>query len=86
MGYYITEHLSYSMQSIANKLNLPYDPSMLGHLNATSRDQSVSAHIKDIFIENNQLEFAIYNYALKKIPLDNFILPSKKKNSLKNAV
>jgi len=62
----IAEHLNDSMKKIAYKLGLPYDSTLLGHYNATERNQEVPKKIRDVFIENNQLEFAVYNYALKK--------------------
>lgn len=62
----ITEHLDESLRRISRKLDMPYDSSLLGHHNATERDQEVSADIKNIFMENNPLEFEVYNYALQK--------------------
>jgi len=62
----ITEYLNTSMQKIANKLNFPYNPKLLGHHNATERDQEIPSDFRDIFIEKNPLEFAVYDYALKK--------------------
>ncbi len=62
----ITEHLRDSMKWIAHKLGMSYNDAMLGHHNATERDQEVPRYLKEIFIENNQLEFDVYNYALMK--------------------
>lgn len=62
----ITEYLGESMKRIASKLNLPYDSALLGHYNVTERDQEVPDQLRDMFIENNQLEFAVYDYALEK--------------------
>jgi hypothetical protein len=62
----ITEYLHESMKRIAGKLKLPFDATLIGHRNATERDQEVSVHLKDIFIENNQLEFKVYAFALQR--------------------
>jgi len=35
-------------------------------INATERDEEVPQQLRDIFAENNQLEFAVYNYVLKR--------------------
>lgn len=62
----ITEYLDESMKRISAKLKLSYDSEWLGHHNVTERDQEVSNELRDISIENNQLEFAVYDYALEK--------------------
>ena len=62
----ITEYLDESMKRIANKLSMPYGHALLGYYNATERNQEVPDHLRGIFIEKNQLEFAVYNYALEK--------------------
>ena len=62
----ITERLSDSMKWIAYKLNMSFDEGLLGHHNATERDQIVPGYVRDLFIENNQLEFDVYNYALER--------------------
>ncbi|MCG6940695.1 MAG: hypothetical protein LJE69_05535 [Thiohalocapsa sp.] len=62
----ITEHLRTSMRWIAHKLGMPYDDALLGHHNATDRNQEVPVYLRDLFIEKNRLEFDVYNYALKK--------------------
>lgn len=62
----ITECLRDSMNWIAYKLGMPYNDAILGHYNATERDQDIPCHLKELFIEKNKLEFDVYNYALKK--------------------
>lgn len=62
----ITERLRDSMKWIAHKLGMLYNDSILGHHNATERDQEIPDHLKELYIENNQLEFEVYNYALEK--------------------
>ncbi len=62
----ITEHLYESMKRIAHKLNFHYDEKMIGHYNATERDQEVFGYLRDIFIENHQLEFTVYDYVLQR--------------------
>jgi hypothetical protein len=62
----ITEHLRTSLRWIACKLGMSYDDTLLGHYNTTTRDQTIPSHIKDLFMEKNQLEFEVYNYALEK--------------------
>ena len=62
----ITEHLRNSIRWIAYKLNMHYDEALLDHHNATERDQHVPDYLRDLFIENNQLEFDVYNYALER--------------------
>ena len=54
------------MKRIASKLNLPYDSALLGNYNITERDQEVPGELRDIFIVNNQLDFAMYDYVLGK--------------------
>lgn len=58
----ITEHLDSSMRRISEKLCMPYDPSLLGRLNVTKRDTPPPNDLKDMFIENNPLEYAVYEY------------------------
>lgn len=62
----ITEHLSESMRRIARKLEQPYDPTLLGHHNATERDQEVPSQLRERFVESNPLEFELYGYVLRR--------------------
>jgi hypothetical protein len=62
----VSEYLHESMRRIGEKLGMNYDPTMLGHLNATERDQSVSVELRNEFIDAHPLRYAIYNYALSK--------------------
>lgn len=58
----VYEELDLSMTHIAKALDKPYLSEMLERINATGRDQFISDQLKDIFIENNQLEYTVYNY------------------------
>jgi hypothetical protein len=58
----ITEQLDESMKRIALKLNRPYASNKLGHFNAAERDQRVPYDLKEKFIENRPLEYAVYDY------------------------
>jgi hypothetical protein len=62
----IAERLEASMQRIANKLGMPFDTTTLGYLNVSERNQEVAGHLRDIFVDNNQLEYAVYNYVKNK--------------------
>ncbi|MBN0989834.1 hypothetical protein [Amphritea pacifica] len=63
----VTEHLDESMARIANKIHKEYQPGTLLHLNATERDQSmIPADLKEEFMANKQLDYAIYNYVRAK--------------------
>ncbi|NLU39527.1 MAG: sulfotransferase family 2 domain-containing protein [Bacteroidales bacterium] len=62
----LVEFFEESFIKISEKLNMPFNKSMLCHLNETTRNHEISKELKDIFIANNQLEYAIYNYILNK--------------------
>ena len=62
----ITEHLDESMQRIASKLNYYYKPGSLPTLNATQRDQRIPKQLREKYIEERQLDYAVYNYVLAK--------------------
>ena len=62
----VTEYLRSSMKWIAYKIGMQYDDELFGYHNKTERVQEVPDYLKDIFIENNQLEFVIYNYVFEK--------------------
>lgn len=62
----ITEFLDESMRRIAKKLNQQYDSESLDRLNVTERNQRVPYELREEFMENNPLEFAVYNYAFRK--------------------
>lgn len=63
----IMENLNGSLQSIAHKLNKPFSPSALEHLNATERSETVPDAVRDQFIENNALEYTVYHYAKDRL-------------------
>ncbi len=60
------ETLHDSVHRIARKLGMPFEPKMLGHLNATERNESVPASLRDLFVEKNELEYAVYNYVVER--------------------
>lgn len=62
----IMERLEESMKWIAHKLSMPYVAALLGHHNATDRNQEVQSHLRDLFSERNQLQFDVYNYAVER--------------------
>jgi hypothetical protein len=62
----ITERLGDSMAWIARKLGKTYDPSMLEHRNRGDGKQRPADDLREIFMENNPLEFAVYHYALER--------------------
>ncbi len=62
----VTKHLRNSMKWIAYKIGMQYEDELFGYHNTTERDQEVPNYLKDIFIENNQLEFDVYNYVFEK--------------------
>ena len=61
-----TEQLSESLRRMAQKLGKPFDEKDLGHLNVTARDEEVPGHLRDKFIERNQLEYMVYDYAFSR--------------------
>ncbi|RLA47891.1 MAG: hypothetical protein DRQ97_05235 [Gammaproteobacteria bacterium] len=62
----ITERLSESMKWIAYKLNFHYDETLLEHSNATERNEKIPGDLREKFVEKNQLEFNVYDYALQR--------------------
>ena len=62
----VTEHLTESMRRIAAKLERPFDPEMLGHQNATARDQEVPRGAREEFVARHPLQYAVYEYVLSK--------------------
>jgi hypothetical protein len=59
----ITEMLEKSMKRIAGKLGLQFEPSQVPRLNVTPRTKTFSTASKERFIENHQLEYAVYRCA-----------------------
>jgi len=58
----IIENIEISMERIAVKLQKTYCAEMLERMNASNKDQLVTDDLRNIFIENNQLEYTVYNY------------------------
>ena len=58
----IMEDLEASMQRIAQKLHKPLDQKKIEHINATERSEAASEALRYLFIENNELEYTVYNY------------------------
>ena len=59
----ITEDLQASVDVLAGKLGFPSVKAV--RLNISERNEKVSEEIKEEFISNNQLEYAIYHWAVK---------------------
>lgn len=63
----IIERLDDSMARIASRLGKTYRPESMRRLNTTDRDQRlVTEDMRQEFVENNPLEYAIYNYVRAK--------------------
>jgi hypothetical protein len=60
----IVEDLNVSINMMAKHLGFP--PVKIGHLNVSERDEEPSKGVKEEFINNNQPEYAVYNYVLTK--------------------
>lgn len=58
----ITEDLPKSLKMIALKLGKEFDPTKLGVINATERDQPLPDSYRDQFYEKHKLEYALYEY------------------------
>ncbi len=61
----ITEKLNESLNRIANKIGFVYSNNV-SELNKTERSEQIPLEFKEKFIELNQLEYEVYNYALQK--------------------
>lgn len=62
----ITEKLDETMCRIASSLGKKYQSGMLGHYNATERDEAIPDGLRDAFEEKNPLEFEVYRYAVEE--------------------
>lgn len=60
----IVEDLQTSIDVLANKLGSP--PTKIEHLNRSTHNETVSEKVRNEFINNNQLEYLIYNYILSE--------------------
>ena len=61
-----TEQLTESFHRIARKLGMPFEPTMLRHLNATRRSEDAPSELRDLFAEKFELEYAVYDYAIER--------------------
>ena len=59
----ILEDIQVSVNILAKKLNFP--KVITDHVNISKRDEQVAEEIKEEFVRNHYLEYAIYNYALR---------------------
>lgn len=59
----VTEYLPESLQRIAVRLGVDFDPAMLKTLNVSRRDQQVPEEARARFAETYPLEQAVYDYA-----------------------
>ena len=57
----VAEYLQQSVNSLAQKLD--FKPVNLQVKNASEWNESIPAEVREEFIENNQLEYAVYEYA-----------------------
>jgi hypothetical protein len=62
----IAEQLDPSMTRIAAKLGFRYDRNGLGPANTTPRDQAAPDDLREVFAENNRLEFEVYKYVRQR--------------------
>lgn len=60
----VVEDIQTSMDVLANKLHFP--PQKIGRFNPSERNEKVPDELKEEFIKNNQLEYHIYNYILRR--------------------
>jgi hypothetical protein len=58
----IFENIESSMERIAARLRKPYQASMLERVNVTERTQVIADDLRNTFIENNELEYEVFNY------------------------
>lgn len=58
----VVEEIELTMVRIAKALGMPYCAEMLECINATSRDQAISEELRNVFIEENELEYYVFNY------------------------
>lgn len=58
----ICEEIEFTTQCISKALGKNYSSGMLEYLNVTSRDQSLSDELKNIFVEENELEYRVFKY------------------------
>ena len=59
----IVEDLQTSINILAERLS--FSPIQVNRLNISGRSEAILNDIKEEFMENNKLEYAIYNYALR---------------------
>lgn len=62
----VLECIDESLTRIAKKLNKDYQANALKTLNVSKRTIDIPSDVKDKFIENNPLEYAVYHYALER--------------------
>jgi len=63
----ITEQLDESMRRIGRKLGFEHTKEVGTH-NTTARDQTVPEGFRELFMEVNRLEYAVYEYCLARYP------------------
>ena len=62
----VLENMDESLRRIAAKLNKRYIPGSLNRLNVSIRDSQIPFELRERFIEQHPLEYAVYNYVLEK--------------------
>lgn len=65
----IVERLSESLQRIATKLSMPFDPQTVPHRNATTRDQAIPPSLREEYVNRYPLEFEVYEYVRSRFDL-----------------
>jgi len=62
----VVANMDESLRRIAAKLNKRYDPGSLNRLNSSKKDSQIPLELREKFIEQHPLEYAVYNYVLEK--------------------
>jgi len=58
----VMAHLSESMRRIALRLGMPFEESMLPHVNATPRTQAPELDLRDVYRDMHPLEHEVYDH------------------------
>lgn len=58
----VTEYLEESLARIGRKLGRTYEPHTVPRLNVAERDEDVPSSLREEFVEQQPLEYAVYNY------------------------
>lgn len=61
----LSEYLHESLQRIARKLGRDFEPAEVPKLNVSERDQEIPYDLKQEFMEERPLDYAVYRYVLR---------------------